>query len=268
MKIYQYGIIRYKHHSKRGNIMFSYYFSSDYIWFLLAIGALAILSAAASAKVKNTFKKYDKVNTRSSLSGADVALRLLRAGDAADIRVGRVSGELSDHYHPKNAVVNLSEATYDSRSISAAAVSAHEVGHVMQNKKGFFLYNIRTALVPVVNIGSRLAFPLVLIGLLLDAFVALSNPNTGFYVAMFGVLLYGSSLLFSLVTLPVELDASRRAVKMLLENHIISDDEAPAARKVLSAAAMTYLVSTLASVVYFLRFLFYVLRLFGRRNSR
>lgn len=248
--------------------MFGYYFSSDYIFFLAAIALVAILSAIASAKVKSTFKKYDKVRCRSGLTGADVASRLLRFGDATDIRVGKVKGELSDHYHPKNAVVNLSESTYSSQSVSAAAVAAHEIGHVMQNKNGYFLYNIRTSLVPVVNIGSRLAFPLVLVGLLLDAFVTLSNPDTGFYIAMIGVALYGSSLLFSLVTLPVELDASRRAINMLREEHIISEEEVPAAKKVLSAAASTYLVSTLASVVYFLRFLFYVLRIFGRRNSR
>ncbi len=248
--------------------MFSYYFSSDYIWFLIAIGVVALLSAVASSRVKSTFKKYDKIRCRSGLTGADVAGRLLRAGGALDIRVGKVSGELSDHYHPKNSIVNLSDSTYSSNSVSAVAVSAHEIGHVMQNKKGFFLYNIRTALVPVVNIGSRLAFPLVLVGLLLDSFVRLSNPDTGFYIAMIGVLLYGSSLLFSLVTLPVELDASRRAIKMLREGHIIAEDEVPTAKKVLRAAAMTYLVSTLASVVYFLRFLLYVLRIFGRRNSR
>ena len=248
--------------------MFGYYFSREYIWFLAAIAVLAIISAAANAKVKKAFRQYDTVLTCASLTGAEVALRLLRSEGVTDIKLGKVSGELSDHYNPKESIVNLSESTYDSKSISAAAVCAHEIGHVMQNKKGFFLYNLRTALVPVVNFGSRLAFPLVIVGLLLDTFARLSDPNTGFYIAVIGVILYGSSLLFSLVTLPVELDASRKAVRMLIENRIIAEEETPAARKVLSAAAMTYLVSTLASVIYFLRFLFLVLRLFGRRNSR
>lgn len=248
--------------------MLGYYFSNDYIWYLAAIAVVAILSAVASSKVNSTFKKYNKYTCRSGMTGFDTAQRLLRFGGATDIRVGRVQGQLSDHYHPKNAVVNLSDATYSSKSVAAVAVAAHEIGHVMQNKNGYFLYKIRTSLVPVVNIGSRLAFPLVLVGLLLSAFVDLSNPDTGFYIAMIGVVLYGSSLLFSLVTLPVELDASRRALKMLSENHIISDEERPYARKVLSAAAFTYLVSVLASVVNFLRFFLYVLRIFGRRNSR
>lgn len=248
--------------------MLSYYFSSDYIWYLLAIVIVAILSAVASSKVNSTFKKYDKVRCRSGMTGFNTAVTLLRYGNAADIRVGRVQGQLSDHYHPKNAVVNLSDATYNSSSVAAVAVAAHEIGHVMQNKTGYFLYKVRTSLVPVVNIGSRLAFPLVLVGLLLSAFVELSNPDTGFYVAMIGVVLYGTSLLFSLATLPVELDASRRALKMLTENNIISESERPYARRVLSAAAFTYLVSVLAAVVNFLRFLLYVLRIFGRRNSR
>ena len=248
--------------------MYWYYYFQDYIWYIAAIAAVAILSAAASKLVSSTFKKYDKIKCRSGLTGFDTAVRLLRSGGAGDIRVGMVKGELSDHYHPKNSVVNLSESTYGSNSVAAVAVAAHEIGHVMQKKNSYFLYSVRTALVPVVNIGSHLAMPLVLIGLLLDAFVIFSDPDTGFYVAMIGVVLYGSSLLFSLVTLPVELDASKRAIKMLSENHIISEDETPAAKKVLSAAALTYLVSVLASVVYFLRFLLYVLRIFGRRNQR
>lgn len=245
-----------------------FYFSPDYIWFLAAIAAVAILSAIASSRVKSTFKKYDKLPCRSGKTGAQIAAELLRANGASDIRLGRVSGELSDHYHPSKGIVNLSDSTYDSSSVSAAAVAAHEIGHVMQKRDGFFLYNVRTALVPVVNIGSHLAMPLVLVGLLLDSFLALSGPDTGFYIAMIGVALYGSSLVFALVTLPVELDASRRAVRMLTEGHMIAESEEAVAKKVLRAAAFTYLVSVLASLVYFLRFLFYVLSIFGRRNRR
>jgi len=246
--------------------MYDLYYLKDYMWYLVAMLAIVALSAAASHKVSSTFKKYNSVRCRAGLTGADVASRLLRAGGVYDVRIGRVSGELSDHYHPKNEIVNLSDSTYDSNSVSAVAVAAHEIGHVMQKKSGYFLYNVRTTLVPVVNIGSRLAFPLVLIGLLLDAFVTLSDPDTGFYIAMGGVVLYGSSLLFSLVTLPVELDASRRAKQMLLEGGIISQEDLPKASAVLSAAASTYVVSVLASAVNFLRFLFYVLRIFGRRS--
>jgi len=159
--------------------MFHLYFFRDYMWQLLTILAVAILSGIASARVHRVFKKYDGVPCRSGISGHEAAVSLLRSEGAGDIRVEKVAGELSDHYHPKNAVVNLSESTYSSKSVSAVAVAAHEIGHVMQNKSGYFLYNVRTALVPAVNIGSRLAFPLVLIGLLLDAFVTLSDPDTG-----------------------------------------------------------------------------------------
>jgi Zn-dependent membrane protease YugP len=137
----------------------------------------------------------------------------------------------------------------------------------MQKKEGYGFYKIRTALVPVVNFGTFLAMPLVLVGLLLDYSVAVSDANTGFYIAMVGVALYGGSLLFALVTLPVELDASRRAKRMLLDNGILSNDEIGGAGEVLSAAAFTYLASLLTSLVYFLRFLFYVLTIFGRRNN-
>ena len=139
-----------------------------------------------------------------------------------DIALGRVSGELTDHYAPNQSIVNLSTGTADSRSVAAAAVAAHEIGHVMQNKEGYGPYRVRTALVPVVNFGSRLAMPLVLIGILLDTYVRTANPDTGFYVAMVGVVLYGGSFLFSLVTLPVELDASRRAGEMLLAAGVIA----------------------------------------------
>ncbi len=239
----------------------------DYFWFMGAIVLCMILAGIASSKVKSTFKKYSQSPCRSGLTGAAAATNLLRSGNASHIMVSRVGGELSDHYDPSKGIVNLSDSTYGSNSVSAVAVAAHEIGHVMQKQDGFAFYNVRTALVPVVNIGSRLAFPLVLIGLLLDYFVRFSNPDTGFYIAMGGVVLYGTSLLFSLVTLPVELDASRRAIKMLSENYIISEDEVPAAKKVLSAAAFTYVVSLLTSVVYFLRFLLYVLSIFGKRRD-
>ena len=238
----------------------------DYVWFMGAIVLCMILAGIASSKVKSTFNKYSHNACRSGLTGADAALRLLRSNGASDIGIGKVGGELSDHYNPKNSIVNLSESTYSSSSVSAVAVAAHEIGHVMQNKEGYAFYNFRAALVPIANFGSRFSFVLVILGLFLDYTVRFSNPDTGFYIAMLGVALYGTSFLFSLVTLPVELDASRRAINMLLDSHIISEDEAPAARKVLSAAAFTYVVSLLMSFVYFLRFLIYVLSVFGKRR--
>ena len=241
---------------------------SDYLVFILALLACMVFSMIASGKVKSAYSTYSRVPCRSGLSGRDAAERLLRMNGVNDIALGRVSGELTDHYAPNQSIVNLSTSTADSRSVAAVAVAAHEIGHVMQNKEGYGPYRVRTALVPVVNFGSRLAMPLVLIGILLDTYVRTANPDTGFYVAMVGVGLYGGSFLFSLVTLPVELDASRRAGEMLLAAGVIAEDELPAAKKVLSAAALTYLASLLTSFVYFLRFLLYVLSVFGKRDRR
>ena len=237
-----------------------------YYWFLLALIACSIFSLIASMKVKGAFAKHNKTRCRSGLTGYDVASRLLRAGGVYDIAIGKTGGELTDHYHPVNKIVNLSESTHDNASVAAVAVAAHEIGHVMQKKDGYWLYNIRTALVPVANFGSFLAMPLVLIGLLIEYFMVTSTEDLGFYIAMIGVAFYGASLLFALATLPVELDASRRAGKMLLSEHILTQEELPAVKQVLSAAALTYLASLLTSLVYFLRFLFYVLSLFGRRD--
>jgi len=242
-------------------------FFRDYIWFLAALSVCMLLSAIASGKVRSAFNKYNSVRCRSGKSGYDTVSTLLRGRDVWDISVGRVGGFLTDHYHPKKAIVNLSESTYNSASVAAVAVAAHEVGHVMQKKEGFAFYKIRTALVPVVNFGTYLAMPLVLVGLLFDYFVATVDANTGFYIALVGVALYGGSLLFALITLPVELDASRRAKAMLVSDGILRKDELPMASEVLSAAALTYLASLLTSLVFFLRFLFYVLALFGRRNN-
>lgn len=240
----------------------------DYLWFLGAIILCGIFSAIASGKVHRAYSKYGQIRNRSGMTGYDTVAKLMRANNVQGISIGRVSGELSDHYHPAKGIVNLSDSTYHSNSVGAVAVAAHEMGHVMQKQEGYLFYNIRTALVPVVNFGSNLAMPLVLIGLLLDLFAQTANEDLGFYIAMVGVILYGGSLLFCLVTLRVELDASRRAKKMLVSEGILREDEIPGAAEVLSAAALTYLASLLTSLVYFLRFLVRVLTLFGRRNDR
>ncbi len=243
-------------------------FLEDYFWFLGAILLCGIFAAFASAKVHGAYNKYGEIRNRSGLTGLDTANRIIEAKGLFGITVGRVKGNLTDHYNPSKAVVNLSDSTYGSDSVAAVAVAAHEMGHVMQKSDGFWLYKIRTALVPVVNIGSRLAMPLVFIGILIDAFYSAANEDTGFYIAMIGVILYGGAFLFTLVTLPVELNASRRAKDLLLEQGILAEDEIEGAKKVLSAAALTYLASLLTSLVYFLRFLLYVLAIFGRRNQR
>ena len=241
-------------------------FYGDYFIFLIALFACLIFSLIASAKVKSAFQKYNKKTCYSGLTGKEVAERLMRSNGVYDIGIGKTGGTLTDHYHPTKKIVNLSDSTYASNSVAAVAVAAHEIGHVMQKQDSYWLYNLRTAVVPVANFGSFLAFPLVLLGFVLDYVIAVTEPGTGFLLAMIGVALYGASFLFALVTLPVELDASRRAKEMLIASRILKEDELPAAGEVLSAAALTYLASLLTSLVYFLRFLFYVLTLFGRRD--
>ncbi len=240
----------------------------DYLWFLGAIVLCSIFSLLASAKVNSAFAKNNRRTNRSRMTGYDTAVRLMRSNGVYDVSVGRIKGSLTDHYHPTKSIVNLSESTYGNDSVAAVAVAAHEVGHVMQNENGYVFYKIRTALVPFVNFGSRLAMPLVILGVLIDIITIEASSNVGFYVAMVGVILYGLSLLFALVTLPVELNASKRAKKMLLAEGILAPDEISGASEVLSAAALTYLASLLTSLVYFLRFLIYVLTVFGRRNDR
>ena len=225
-----------------------------YLLFLLILLPFIALSAWASARVNTTYSKYDRVQTRSCMTGYDTATRLMRSHGVDDILVNRVEGRLTDHYNPAKKVVNLSMSTYGSASVAAVAVAAHEVGHVMQKYTGYVPYKIRNVLVPVANIGSRLALPLVLVGLLLDIFWVSAPLPYGEWAVYLGIAFYGLSTLFMLVTLPVEFNASRRAKKMLLEEGILEKEELPAASKVLSAAALTYVAAMLISLLYFLRF--------------
>ena len=206
---------------------------------------------------------------KTAVPSVITATRLLRANGVSGISVGRTRGFLTDHYHPTKQIVNLSESVYGDASVAAVAVAAHEIGHVIQKEKGYFPYKIRSVLVPITNFGSKLALPLVLVGLLLDWFVvATQNSDVGYYLAILGVALYGLSTVFALVTLPVEFDASRRAKKMLVEEGILTQAELPYADKMLDAAALTYVASLLTSLVYFLRFAVWVLMMFGGNSRR
>ena len=239
-----------------------------YFVFLGLLLLCAVFAGWASMKVRRTYSAYQDIGTASKMTGYDTAVRLLRANGVKDVSVGRVDGFLTDHYHPTKAQVNLSESTYGNDSVASVAVAAHEIGHVMQKKRGYLPYKIRNVLVPIANIGSRLALPLVLVGLILDVFVSQTqNSDLGFYLALAGVIGYGLSTVFMLVTLPVELNASRRAKKMLLAEGIINEQELPYAKQMLSAAAMTYVASLLTSLIYFLRFFVWVMILFGRHRD-
>lgn len=236
-----------------------------YYYFLLLLVPCFILSAWASVKVNSTFRRYQGVANRSGMTGYDTAYRLMRNNGVYDVSIGRVRGSLSDHYDPTKEIVNLSESTYGYASVGSVAVAAHEIGHVMQKQEGYLPYQIRNFLVPISNFGARFALPVVLVGFLIDFFGYYQGATWLIYA---GIALYGLSTLFMLVTLPVEFNASRRALKMLVSENILAKDEIHGARQVLSAAAMTYVASLLTSFVYFLRFLMIVLSISGRGRRR
>lgn len=238
----------------------------SYLLFLLILLPCLAFSAWASAKVNSTYAAYDKVPNKSCMTGYDAATRLMHSRGVWDITVNRIGGKLTDHYHPKKKEVNLSMSTYGSASVAAVAVAAHEIGHVMQKQEGYVPYKIRNALVPVTNVGSRLALPVIIVGLLLDTLLA-TTGSYGEIVVYIGIALYGLSTLFMLATLPVEFNASRRARKMLVQDGILTEDETAGAKKVLNAAALTYVASLLISFVYFMRLVLVLLSLMGNRRN-
>jgi Zn-dependent membrane protease YugP len=207
--------------------------------------AAALWAMIASARVNSTFKKYSSVLNSRSLTGKTCAEALLRSAGIFDVTVEAVAGELTDHYDPKAKVIRLSEAVYAAGSVAAIGVAAHEAGHAIQHEVGYFPIRIRMAIIPVCNIGSNLAMPLILLGLVLSF--------TG--LAYLGVLLFSLSALFQLVTLPVEFNASRRALDYLRVGAGLGDGEMKAAKKVLSAAAMTYVAALAVALANILRLL-------------
>ena len=225
--------------------MYNGFYSASYL--LVIIGA--VLCLLASARVKSTYRKYAKVRSASGLTGAQAAEMILRRNGVLGVTVQHVAGELTDHYDPARGVVNLSDATYNSTSVAAIGVAAHECGHVMQHEQGYLPLRIRTALVPVANIGSNIGIWIVMIG------VILGMNST---LAMIGVYLFSFGVLFHIVTLPVEFNASRRALAMLQDYGMLGQTEIQGSRSVLSAAAMTYVASAAASVLQLLRLLMIV----------
>ena len=205
------------------------------IWYLVLIVPALLLSLVAQAGVKGTFSKYSQIPARSGYTGQSAARRILNQHGLSDVRVERTPGQLTDHYDPRSRVLRLSESTCDSPSIAAIGVAAHEAGHAVQHHEGFLANKIRSALVPVAQIGSSFGPYLALFGLVL-----------GFpFLVDIGILLFAGAVVFYLVTLPVEFDASRRAIRVLEDQGMLTDDELAGARKVLRAAAMTYIASTL-----------------------
>ncbi|MDR0314625.1 MAG: zinc metallopeptidase [Oscillospiraceae bacterium] len=225
------------------------FFYMDQYYLLLVVPAL-ILSIIASARVKSTFRSYSKFENSRGVTGAMAAKEVLAHYNLNDVSVERVSGELTDHYDPRDNVIRLSESVYNSTSIAAVGVACHEAGHAAQHANGYAPIKVRNAILPVTRIGSNLGIPLALIGLLLRFDMLIS----------IGLLLYALVAVFQFVTLPVEFNASRRAMNVIDQTAILSQDETKGAKKVLSAAAMTYVAALAVSIASILRLLLLVNR--------
>jgi len=229
-------------------------FYKDYIYWILLIPVL-ILSVYAQIKVSSSFNRYSQVRSRHGITGAQAAYEVLRAHGVCDVAIKPCRGSLTDHYDPRERVVRLSETVYGSPSIAAIGVAAHEVGHAVQHATGYAPLKLRTAIVSVTNIGSTLSMPLILIGILLNSS----------RLALEGVALFGLVAVFQLVTLPVEFDASARAQETIDGTGLLEGEERRGAKKVLTAAALTYVAALLMSLVQLLR---YLLIFAGRDNRR
>ena len=219
-----------------------YYPYIDPTYILIIIGL--VLSLAASARVKTTFSKYSRVRSISGLTGAQAAQRLLQEAGINDVRIERIQGNLSDHYDPRSKVLCLSDSVYSQSSLAAIGVAAHECGHAIQHQNSYFPLALRSSLVPVANFGSSAAIPLILLGMFLGSSQILID---------IGILFFSAAVLFQLVTLPVEFNASKRAVARLGETGILQEEELRQSKKVLDAAALTYVAAAAASLLQLLR---------------
>jgi hypothetical protein len=229
---------------------YGYYYDPTYL--LVIVGAVICL--IASARVKSTYRKYSQYRSMVGMTGAQAAEQVLRAAGIYDVEIRHVSGDLTDHYDPRNKTLNLSDSVYGSQSVAAIGVAAHECGHAIQHQVNYFPLNFRSALVPVANLGSTLAWPLIIIGLLFS--------SGGSFLIRLGIIFFSFAVLFQLVTLPVEFNASRRALIMLEDMHILNETELPKTRRVLKAAALTYVASAASAILQLLR----LILLFGGRD--
>jgi Zn-dependent membrane protease YugP len=222
-------------------------FFMDYTWFLV-IPPL-ILAVYAQARVRSTYKRYSQVGASSRLTAAEVARQILNSRGAQEVKVDKIPGQLSDNYDPRSKVLHLSEGVYDSNSLAALGIAAHEAGHAIQHHNHYSPLAIRNVIYPVANIGSTLAFPLFFIGLI-------TSQKRGPSLLMdLGILLFAGAVLFSVITLPVEFNASKQALAVLKERGYLNQTEMAGARKVLSAAALTYVAATAMAVMQLVRML-------------
>ena len=234
------------------------YYGFDWTYIVLVLPCV-LLSLWASSNVNSTFNKYSKQLSVRRITGAEAARRVLAANGVYGVRIDRVSGNLTDHFDPKTNVIRLSDSVYDSASTAAIGVAAHEAGHAVQYAQSYGPIKLRAAIIPVTNIGSKLAMPLILIGLLLTF-----AEDFSYFFVYLGIACFGLSLVFQLVTLPVEFNASRRAMIALEEGGILTPDEQKGARKTLTAAALTYVAATATALAQLLR----LILIFGGRRRR
>ncbi len=212
---------------------------------LIIILVTVVIGGWAQYRVSSAYRKYSRFGTRRGMTGAEIARSLLKGSGSYDVKVGAIAGEMTDHYDPRSQELNLSEGVYNSPSIAAVGIAAHEVGHAIQHHVSYFPLHVRNMLVPVVSFGSNLAWPIIIGGLIF---------SWGFLLDI-GIYLYAAVVAFHLITLPVELDASKRAVTLLNTGGYLQQEELAGAKKVLSAAAMTYVAATLVAILTLIRLL-------------
>lgn len=214
----------------------------DSYYIILVLPAI-IFAMIAQAKVNTTFNKYSSVRTRRGITGADAARAVLEANGVGGVRIERVSGNLTDHYDPRTNVIRLSDSVYDADTVAAVGVAAHEAGHAVQYAQQYVPIKLRAAIIPVTQIGSSLAMPMIFIGMFIDAFSLIK----------LGLIFFFMSVLFQLLTLPVEINASNRAIDAIAATQILGEDELPGAQKTLTAAALTYVAALMVALAQFLR---------------
>ena len=235
-----------------------YFYGFDWTYVVLVLPCV-ILSLWASSNVNSTFSRYSRQFSRRNITGAQAAEQVLRSHDVYNVRIERVSGNLTDHFDPRTNVIRLSDNVYGSTSTAAIGVACHEAGHAVQYAQDYAPIRLRSAVIPATNLGSKLAMPLILIGLLLSAFGDIS-----YTMIYLGIGCFGLSLVFQLITLPVEFNASHRAMTAIAQTGLLTEDEQKGARKTLQAAALTYVAATATALAQLLRLLI----LFGNRNNR
>ena len=234
-----------------------YYYGFDLTYVILVLPCL-ILSLWASFNVKSTLKRYSNQYSSRRITGAQAAQRVLSANGVTNVRIERISGKLTDHFDPRSNVIRLSDDVYDSTSTAAIGVACHEAGHAVQYAQSYGPIKFRAAIIPITNIGCHLSMPLIILGLILSSMGYMST----FFIYL-GIAFFGLSVLFQFVTLPVELNASRRAMRAISDVNILNDEEQRGARKTLTAAALTYVAATAVALMQLLR----LILIFGGRKD-